>query len=70
MTEPPIAADLEPPATVDYLSRTGAEALAETIRARWADHPDVRVWVELDAGTWSVRSNLKRGQPPPAASCG
>jgi hypothetical protein len=56
----------EPPATPDYLSRTGAEALAQAIRDYWGR--GVTVWVEPDAGAWCIRSNLERGLPPPATA--
>ena len=72
MTEPSIAGDLEPPATVDYLGQLGAEQLAQRILAHWRErsvNDHVRVWLEPDFGTWSVRGNLERGLPPRTASC-
>jgi hypothetical protein len=56
--------ELEPPATVDYLGKVGAEQLAELIRQYWAGlgHAGVRVWLEpVSNGAWEVRSNLARG---------
>jgi hypothetical protein len=59
---------LEPTAERDYCTRSGAEALAGTIREFWAafGYPDVLVWVEQasSAKVWIVRSSLCAALPP------
>jgi len=59
------------PVVADHLGKRGAEQLARRIRSYWSGlgYDQVRVWVEpATRGAWSVRSNLDRGLPPPAAA--
>jgi hypothetical protein len=69
VTTSAIAGDLEPPATVDYLSKNGAERLARRIQGYWTGlgHTQVKVWIEPEGGAYAVRSNLRAGLPPSAA---
>ena len=54
---------------VDYLSRDGAEALADKVRRYWLScGAQVGVRVEFGSGIWVVRSGLARGLPPPAVT--
>ena len=64
------AGDLAEPVVAYYLGKIGADRLAQKILGYWRGlgHAQVRVWIEPDAGTWSIRSNLQGGRPPPATT--